>query len=356
MKILAPYESLYTIHGALRALLGVMDICTLLDHDVTILGDKSADIEIPGIQRTKHYELDDMGDYYPLKALNPATIEKAHLYSLEAYERYVDSDLIWTFDGLLDRIEHHVEKPPEYFNDALSLEFKNHWSYQHFPVSGDYPHPSCILHANSTYTQAAIKFRWGKDSRLLHPAIPLDRYDPSPGFEERETDLIYIGRVDPLKLGNPTIFKRMPELRTLIVGAEHKGAFPDYEPDISWVKNATFTQLSKHLSNSKVYVHWKGLLNRRDPEHLGITVVEAMASGIPTIVPKAGGPWTDVSDYGRYAIGVDSVEEAIKEVHRLLEDKEYWNTWSNKAVEGVERFGYKTAAEKLAKWLNEIQT
>ena len=353
MKIIAPYESPYTIHGALRALLAVMDICKTLDHNVTILFDRDADRETPGATITKHYGIENIGDYYPLRTLKTSDFEKARLYGLDGYERYIQADLVWTFSGTLDRIEHHVEKPPEYFNNPFSLEFRNHWSYQHFPVSGDYPHPSCVLHANSTYTQKAIKMRWGKPSRLLHPPIPLDRYTPERSFEERETDLIYIGRVDPLKLGSPTIFKRMPELRTLIVGAEHKGMFPDYEPDITWVKNATFTILSKHLSNSKVYVHWKYFFDRV-PEHYGLVVAEAMASGIPTIVPKAGGPWTDISDFGKYAIGVRSVEEAIKEVHRLLEDRDYWAEWSNKAVEGVKRLGYETATAKVKNWLNEL--
>jgi len=353
MRILAPYESFHTIHGALRALLAVMDICKSLGHDVTVLVERDTEREAPEAVVIKHYELEDFCDYYPLRTLKPADVEKARLYGLEGYERYLQADLIWTFSGTLDRIEHHVEKPPEHFHDAFNLEFRNHWSYQHFPVSGDYPHPSCVLHANSTYTQEAIKRRWGKSSRLLHPPIPLDRYNHIPGFEERETDLIYIGRVDPLKLGSPPIFKRMPELRTLIVGAEHKGMFPDYEPDITWVKNVTFTQLSEHLSNSKVYVHWKYFFDNV-AEHYGIVVAEAMASGIPTIVPKAGGPWTDISDYGKYAIGVGSIEEAVGEVHRLLEDREYWNEWHEKAVEGVERLGYEVAQGKIEGWLGEL--
>lgn len=353
MKIVAPYESIHTIHGALRALLAVMDICKLLGHEVTVLANKTVEIEVPGVTVTKHYEIEDIADYYPLEALNPENIEKAWLYQQEACEHYLSADLVWTFSGLMDRIEHHVEKPPEYAADPYGMTFKNHWSYQHFPVTGDYPHPSCVLYANSTYTQAAIKMRWGREAKILHPPIPLDKYDPSPGFEERETDLIYIGRVDPQKLGSPTIFKRMPELRTLIVGAEHKGMYPDYEPDITWVKNATFTALSEHLSNSRVYVHWKYFFDRV-PEHFGITIVEAMASGIPTIVPKAGGPWTDISDYGKYAIGVGSIEEAITEVHKLLEDKEYWNVWSKKAVEGASRFGYETASSKIEGWLGEL--
>lgn len=354
MKILAPYESIYTLHGALRALLGVMDICKLLGHDVTVLANKTSYIEAPGVQVVRHYELEDIGDYYPLKALKPTDIETLRLYAPEACEHYLSADLVWTFGGMMDRIEHHVEKPPEYAHDPYGMEFKNHWSYQHFPVTGDYPHPSCVLHANSTYTQEAIKYRWGKPSRLLHPPIPLDRYNPLPSFEERETDLIYIGRVDPLKLGSPPIFKRMPELRTLIVGAEHKGMFPDYEPDIEWVKNATFTSLSGHLSNSRVYVHWKYFFDRV-PEHLGIVICEAMGSGIPTIVPKAGGPWTDVSEYGKYCIGVDSIEEAIQEVNKLLKDKDYWLEWHNKSIEGVKKFGYSTALVKIGGWLKELK-
>ena len=352
MKIVVPYESMHTIHGALRALLAVMDICKSLGHNITILSDK-----IPSIiedTRLKHYELENIGDYYPLKTLDASDIEETYIYGLDGYKRYIEADLVWTFDGIMDRIEHHVEKPLKYLNDPLTLTFRHHWSYQHYPVTGDYPHPSCVLHANSTYTQKAIKHRWSRPSRLLHPPIPLDKYNHSQGFEERETDLIYIGRVDPLKLGDPTIFKQMPELRTLIVGAEHKGMYPDYEPDITWVKNATFTQLSDHLSNSKVYVHWKYFFDGV-AEHYGIVVAEAMASGIPTVVPKHGGPWTDISDYGKYAIGVDSVEEAIKEVHRLLNDKDYWEEWHNKGIQGAERLGYSTALEKIDGWLRELE-
>jgi glycosyltransferase involved in cell wall biosynthesis len=164
-----------------------------------------------------------------------------------------------------------------------------------------------------------------------------------------------VGRVDPLKLGRPPVLERFKDLRTLVVGANNEASFPDYLPRLEWVKNATIQQLANHLSHAKVYVHWKGLLDRSGPEHFGITIAEALASGVPVIVPKAGGAWSDIAEEGKYCIGINSVDEGVREATRLCTDKEYWQKYHNLAIEGVKRFGYDTAAEKLAKWLKEIQ-
>jgi len=43
------------------------------------------------------------------------------------------------------------------------------------------------------------------------------------------------------------------------------------------------------------------------------------------------------------------------ETYLLLRDREYWETWHDRAVEGVRRFGYRAAEGKLNKWLNEVQ-
>jgi len=187
-----------------------------------------------------------------------------------------------------------------------------------------------------------------------HPPIPLDAYDPSLGYGERDIDVIYIGRVDPLKLGRPPILSRFKDLKVRVVGAENEASFPDYKVDIEWIKNATFNLLAHELHRSKVYVHWKGLLDRSGPEHLGITVLEALASGVPAVVPKAGGPWLDISEKGKYCIGIDSVEEGIEEAKKLATNKDYWEEWHRKAILGAERFGYDVAARKMAKWLSEI--
>ena len=357
LSLIFPYENLHGICGALRALLAVADVCKAMGHEATVLGDPDGAKPGPddSVKVLRHYELDGLGEYYPLKALNAGDWdESTRLLGLKAWDRYSSADIVWSFSAIYDRVEDHCERPDMNAPPTTRL-LRNHWSYQHWPVSGDYPHATCTQYANSTYTQEAVKARWGHDSHLLHPPIPLDAYDPSPGYAERDTDVIYIGRVDPLKLGRPPVLERFRDLKTLIVGANNEASFPDYHPNIEWLKNATINQLAGALSHAKVYVHWKGLLDRSGWEHFGITVGEAMASGVPTIVPRGGGAWLDIADKGKYCIGISSVEEGIREATRLCMDRQYWEEWHLKAVEGVQRFGYDVAAEKLAKWLGEVK-
>ena len=357
LSLVFPYENLHGICGALRALLAVADICKSMGHEATVLGDPDGAKPGPddSVKVLRHYELDRLGEYYPLKTLNTGDWdESVRLLGLKAWDRYTAADIVWSFSAIYDRVEDHCERPDMNAPPTVRL-LKNHWSYQHWPVSGDYPHGSTVLYANSTYTQDAVKGRWGRSSKLLHPPIPLDAYDPSPGYDERDTDVIYIGRVDPLKLGRPSVLERFGDLKTLIVGAVNEASFPDYHPNQEWVKNATMKQFADHLSHAKVYVHWKGLLDRSGPEHYGLVIAESLASGVPTIVPKAGGAWSDIAEKGKYCIGIDSVEEGIREATKLCTDRDYWETWHKAAIEGSSRLGYEVAAVKLAKWLGEVK-
>lgn len=349
LRIVFPLENIHSLAGATRVLYNIADIAKTLGHEVEVLGDREATLPGPdeSVKVIRHYELEHFTEYYPLRTLSPSDLDESmRLLSPRAWEHYSGADLVWSFSGIYDRVEEHCEH--------ASGDLRNHWSYQHWPVAGDYPHPNCILYANSTFTQAAVKARYGRDSRLLHPPIPLERYDPSPSYGDRDIDVIYIGRVDPLKLGRPPILQRFENMKTLIVGASNEASFPDYKPDITWIRNATMKQLTESLSSSKVYVHWKGLLDRSGYEHMGIVILEAMASGIPVVVPKGGGPWWDISERGKYCIGISSVDEGIREATRLCADRTYWEEWSRRAVEGVKRFSYENASEKLEKWLGEI--
>lgn len=63
-------------------------------------------------------------------------------------------------------------------------------------------------------------------------------------------------------------------------------------------------------------------------------IVDAMSFGIPTVAgPKLG--YKDVDDY---YIHVNSMDELIKEVKKLREDKEYYKMWSEKGLKKAEEY------------------
>ncbi|MEM1927063.1 MAG: glycosyltransferase, partial [Pyrobaculum sp.] len=68
-------------------------------------------------------------------------------------------------------------------------------------------------------------------------------------------------------------------------------------------------------------------------EHWGIAVAEAMARGLPTVVHKSGGAWTDLTRGGTVGVGYDSVEEAVEHLLKLITDPKTWRHYSQKSLE-----------------------
>ena len=118
----------------------------------------------------------------------------------------------------------------------------------------------------------------------------------------------------------------------------------------------TFKEAIKLLRQAKVYVHGKGFGTIPEtggqslPEHFGITICEAMASGCPAIVPRSGGCWTDISMHGKHTLAYSSLEELRKNVEVLTSNKEEWLKWHNLGLERVKAFD----AEKLKPRIKQL--
>ena len=63
-----------------------------------------------------------------------------------------------------------------------------------------------------------------------------------------------------------------------------------------------------------------GYLSTQPTEAFGIAVVEAMANRAVPVVPKEGGPWTDILDrtQGRYGFAYTNIKEASGYVDQIL--------------------------------------
>lgn len=76
------------------------------------------------------------------------------------------------------------------------------------------------------------------------------------------------------------------------------------------------------LCSSKIYLHT--MLR----EHFGISVVEAMAFGVPVIVPVHGGPYEDIIECGKYGLAYSSLKEAAKLIDIVLYNEDIWKKFS----------------------------
>lgn len=342
MKIVFPMENFHALSGNVSVTLQIADVAKGLGHTVRLIGDATTTDPTPPAEQPpiNHYPYTAIRDYYPLKHLEPADFEDIRgYYDQRGWDRMRDADLLWSFGSIMDNIEAHGEHDK-------TQRLSRHYAYVHWPSSPRLiPAPDARLFSNSTYTQAEVRRVYGRESEVLHPPIPADLYNPFTEFKDRDVDVAYVGRVTADKLGDPPAIAKLRGLRVGVAGAA-TGSSYEKALKLEWTPNATHSELRKLLSRSKVYVHWKGLATST-PEHLGITPLEAMASGCAVIVPRAGGPWTDIADSGRFCLGVDSVEEANVEAWNLCRDLVLWRKWSLRSRVGVRRFSSEAVGEQV---------
>jgi len=87
---------------------------------------------------------------------------------------------------------------------------------------------------------------------------------------------------------------------------------PDAKADVYLVANAPRRAINEAMDRARAFLH--ATIN----EHWGIAVAEAMARGLPVVVHKSGGAWTDLAEEGRYGLGYETAEEAMEALARLL--------------------------------------
>ncbi|MEM3411444.1 MAG: glycosyltransferase, partial [Fervidicoccaceae archaeon] len=89
-------------------------------------------------------------------------------------------------------------------------------------------------------------------------------------------------------------------------------------------------------------------------EHWGIAVAEAMARGIPAVIHRSGGAWSDLAEDGRNALGYMDGDEAADAVLRLMNNEGEWRRLSRASVERVKELNLKEYARKLGELLKKI--
>mgnify|MGYP001772559993 FL=1 len=223
-----------------------------------------------------------------------------------------------------------------------------------------------IVWANSRWTAEIAKQVYGELPRILNPPIPLNVEvikDPKP-FEERESRIVMIGRFGFEKRYHWVIselmthlIKEIPDITLTIIGGTGTVSSERYYQEIinlskkqgikvELYKNAPNKLKINLIDRSRVFLH--ATIN----EHWGIAVAEAMARGLPVVVHKSGGTWSDIVAYGEYGFGYESIDEAVESLARLLTDSRIWRYYSMK---GLRRISDLTFDKFIDKIRNELK-
>jgi len=233
---------------------------------------------------------------------------------------------------------------------------------------------SDLVLTNSSWTAERAKEVYGERPEILNPPLPPSIEAESSSslepFEERENIAVMLGRFSEEKRYHwviervfPKVLKEIEDARLYIIGssgirstrnyltrieklAEDVGLrvskSPDGRADLFLLPNAPSSLKSSVFGKAKVFLH--ATIN----EHWGIAVSEAMARGLPVVVHRSGGAWSDLAEHGKRGIGYESEEEAAEAVAELMSRGDLWRKYSKLSLEKAEELKMERFVKKFS--------
>jgi len=155
-----------------------------------------------------------------------------------------------------------------------------------------------IVLTNSIFTKNAIKKVYPSvDPQVIYPPIDIENFSDCYNSNSRKKQVIVISRFSREKQIEKAVLiaKLLPNIHFKIIGSllPLNQSYFNYIQQmiedngltdrIQLIPNATKTEMINAMSSSMIYLH------TMHGEHFGISIVEAMASGLLPVVPSYGG-------------------------------------------------------------------
>ncbi|MCE4601087.1 MAG: glycosyltransferase [Desulfurococcales archaeon] len=222
-------------------------------------------------------------------------------------------------------------------------------------MRGDPHSEASLLLANSTWTNRLLEMLYGRGGIVLHPPIDYG-YISRFRSRSRERYVVSIGRISPEKRFED-IIKAVSLIEGERPGVRIIGSYArsnrwylekllrtakKYNVDLDVKLNPSYDQLLKLVGRSLVYVH------SAIGEHFGITILEAMALGLPVVVHRSGGAYHDIIDRDVYGLSYETLGELASNLRVLLEDEEAYKRYSTLSISRAREYDYRVFRERLA--------
>lgn len=168
-----------------------------------------------------------------------------------------------------------------------------------------------ILLINSQFNKHAAEKYLNADTTVLYPPVDVECYLPLSSLDVRENIVLTISRIDESKGLEliPYVASKVDCAKFVIIGSVgSESCFQNLqklikelglEKKVLVISNASELLKKEYLAKAKIYLHSSRY------EAFGISVVEAMASGLLPIVFANGAPWVDILNetQGLYGYG-----------------------------------------------------
>ncbi|NAZ27298.1 MAG: glycosyltransferase [Thermogladius sp.] len=196
-----------------------------------------------------------------------------------------------------------------------------------------------VFIANSSLTAWFFNKVYGVEPAIVYPPVNLDDIigEEPLGYKDRDSRILIISRFSPEKnLEKVVSIGKMVKEHKLNMEIVIAGSFSERNGwylkkiideieannlgDIITLKlNISRKELVKLYKTSLLYVHLTPM------EHFGISIVESMAAGTPTIIPKNSGAWIDIVDENpEISLPYSNLNELLEHVVRIINDEELW--------------------------------
>ena len=348
------------------------------------------------------FELKAFGIY--LRLLVGLAIKKA-LRRYEAQLIFTDES---TYKQVLDDLRRRGTKLIEYMHFPIEASFKKEFKqtgvyygddpyvlerYGRFPMNiyyklylkllplflRDNPFTvASLVLTNSRWTARLAKMVYGEEPTVLNPPLPpsLSIAENINPFDSRGNIVVMVGRFSEEKRYHWVIQELFPRLKkvysdaklyifgatgTRTAKAYYNKLFElaksvslkasstlDADADVYLVENAPRNVINNVMDKAKVFLH--ATIN----EHWGIAVAEAMTRGLPAVVHRSGGTWSDLVYEGSYGLGYTSVDEAVDAIAKLMTDSATWRLYSQKAIERAKELTFNRFVEEASSLIKKV--
>ncbi|BDR91647.1 glycosyltransferase family 4 protein [Vulcanisaeta souniana] len=203
---------------------------------------------------------------------------------------------------------------------------------------------------NSRYTMNLAKKllpKIGIEPRLEYVLSP--HYTISTdSIPEKEDYVLTLGRLEWSK-GYRELIKIAPRIGKRIIVAGRADARESREVIrvLRGVKNIDVMPDIDEKTKEELYKHASIYLHLKLNEHFGIAVLDAIATATIPIVPRTGGPWTDIVEEGKYGLGYTNTEEIPQLINKAEETIN-----RERVFEGRERYSPENFRRRLMKALS----